>query len=142
MTDNHKYYVLFIYVSDLGNITFAIAREISEFQSKIIEEKKECEKKESQTRADQMKCESELKAINSSLKGIQRLLETGHNAFRRKIDQLNENIENVAVLFKVEKAQFTESIGTLREYKERLQAGNFLNKFFKYIHYIFVQIEM
>ena len=73
---------------------------------------------ENETRAEQLKCESELKNISVSLNGTHRLLDKEYKELKRKIDHLNENIENVNVLFKLEKGRFNEIIEKQIDYIE------------------------
>ena len=73
---------------------------------------------ENETRAEQVICESELKNISVSLNGTHRLLDKEYKELKRKIDHLNENIENVNVLFKLEKGRFIDIIGKQIDYIE------------------------
>ncbi len=133
--------ILIIFVSDLVNTTRVTAREISvhEYEKEIIERKEMCEQKENESRVGQVKCESELKEINCSLNGIDRLLEKDHKELKRRIDHVNENIENIV---KIEIARLNESIGKQREYLGRLQAGKISKKILQLYSFQIVQKQM
>ncbi len=104
--------------SALGKLTGANSAEIIGNERKIKEEKEASENMENETRAEQVKCESELKNISVSLNGTHWLLNKDYKELKRKIDHLNETIQNLTVLLELEKGQFTDTIGKQREYIE------------------------